>query len=86
MLACRASRYERQLELVRALCSTYETAPGDSARILQLMTAMQECGQPPAEIVAELAGPEAAGGLLGGGPLGRQAGGGLPQGGECCVM
>eukprot|EP00899_Mesostigma_viride_P018515 jgi/Mesvir1/26665/Mv20450-RA.1 len=48
-------RYERQHELIREILSVYDSRPGDFSRIVELMQQMQECGQPPEEIVKEMA-------------------------------
>ncbi|EFN51810.1 hypothetical protein CHLNCDRAFT_54884 [Chlorella variabilis] len=42
-------RYEKQHGFIRAICAMYESTPADFAQL------MQQCGQPPQEIVDELA-------------------------------
>ncbi|KAL5722277.1 hypothetical protein ACHQM5_005815 [Ranunculus cassubicifolius] len=48
-------RYSRQYELIKDLNGVYENEPGNYTRIVELMQKMQECGQPPNDIVQELA-------------------------------
>ncbi|KAI4327124.1 hypothetical protein L6164_019623 [Bauhinia variegata] len=48
-------RYSRQYELIQNLNVVYETDPGNFNKIVELMQKMQECGQPPNDIVRELA-------------------------------
>jgi len=48
-------RYAHQYELIRNLNEVYDNDAGNFNRIVELMQKMQECGQPPNEIVQELA-------------------------------
>lgn len=48
------NRYSRQYELIKQLCTVYETNPEDFTKIVDIMQHMQECGQPPSDIVQEL--------------------------------
>jgi len=48
-------RYTKQYQYVTRICTIYETEPANTAVIVQLMHEMQEFGQPPPEIVKELA-------------------------------
>lgn len=48
-------RYFRQYELIKQLCKVYETEPENFDKIVELMQKMQDCGQPPSDIVQELA-------------------------------
>ncbi|GLJ04799.1 hypothetical protein SUGI_0003700 [Cryptomeria japonica] len=48
-------RYSDQYELIKQLCQVYETQPDNFEKIVELMQKMQECGQPPSDIVQELA-------------------------------
>ncbi|OMO52487.1 Pex19 protein [Corchorus olitorius] len=48
-------RYSRQYELIKELNGVYENDPNNFTRIVDLMQKMQECGQPPNDIVQELA-------------------------------
>ncbi|CAN1749047.1 Peroxisome biogenesis protein 19-1 [Linum perenne] len=48
-------RYSKQFELIKVLNDVYENDPNNYTRITDLMQKMQECGQPPDEIVRELA-------------------------------
>ncbi|KAK4355917.1 hypothetical protein RND71_024888 [Anisodus tanguticus] len=48
-------RYRNQYELIRDLNKVYETEPSNFNKIVELMQKMQECGQPPNDIVHELA-------------------------------
>ncbi|KAK7346721.1 hypothetical protein VNO80_21244 [Phaseolus coccineus] len=48
-------RYAHQYELIRNLNDVYESDAGNFNKIVELMQKMQECGQPPNEIVQELA-------------------------------
>ncbi|PIA35670.1 hypothetical protein AQUCO_03500191v1 [Aquilegia coerulea] len=48
-------RYSHQHKLIKDLNEVYENDPGNYSRIVELMQKMQECGQPPSDIVQELA-------------------------------
>lgn len=48
-------RYFHQYELIKQLNEVYENDPGNFTKIVDLMQKMQECGQPPNDIVQELA-------------------------------
>lgn len=48
-------RYSHQYELIRELNGVYDSNPGNFTKIVDLMQKMQECGQPPNDIVQELA-------------------------------
>ncbi|XP_010933673.1 peroxisome biogenesis protein 19-2 [Elaeis guineensis] len=48
-------RYYRQYELILKLNDVYENEPENFSKIVDLMQNMQECGQPPNDIVQELA-------------------------------
>ncbi|XP_059657552.1 peroxisome biogenesis protein 19-2-like [Cornus florida] len=48
-------RYFRQYLLIKNLNEVYETEPDNFNKIVELMQKMQECGQPPNDIVQELA-------------------------------
>lgn len=48
-------RYSHQYELIRNLNEVYEKDSGNFNKIVELMQKMQECGQPPNDIVQELA-------------------------------
>ncbi|XP_052208777.1 peroxisome biogenesis protein 19-2-like [Diospyros lotus] len=48
-------RYSHQYELIKELTKVYEAEPGNFNKIVELMQKMQECGQPPNDIVKELA-------------------------------
>ncbi|KAL0446300.1 UNVERIFIED_CONTAM: Peroxisome biogenesis protein 19-2 [Sesamum latifolium] len=49
------ARYYHQYELIKELNQVYETDPSNFNKIVELMQKMQECGQPPNDIVQELA-------------------------------
>lgn len=49
------ARYGKQYQYFQQLVAVYETEPDNYERLTELMQEMQECGQPPAEIVQELA-------------------------------
>ncbi|KAK1430542.1 hypothetical protein QVD17_13356 [Tagetes erecta] len=49
------NRYFHQHELIKDLNVVYDTEPGNFNKIIELMQKMQECGQPPNDIVKELA-------------------------------
>eukprot|EP00245_Coleochaete_scutata_P007631 TRINITY_DN23130_c0_g1_i1.p1 TRINITY_DN23130_c0_g1~~TRINITY_DN23130_c0_g1_i1.p1 ORF type:complete len:286 (+),score=78.99 TRINITY_DN23130_c0_g1_i1:22-879(+) len=49
------NRYSRQYDYIKQLCNVYDTTPDDFNLIIELMQQMQNCGQPPKDIVAELA-------------------------------
>ncbi|KAL6952705.1 hypothetical protein U1Q18_019387 [Sarracenia purpurea var. burkii] len=48
-------RYSHQYALIKDLVQAYETEPDNFNKIVELMQKMQECGQPPNDIVQELA-------------------------------
>ncbi|XP_028751795.1 peroxisome biogenesis protein 19-2 [Neltuma alba] len=48
-------RYSKQYEMIQNLNEVYEKEPGNFNKIFELMQKMQECGQPPNDIVQELA-------------------------------
>mmetsp|Transcript_8536 Transcript_8536/g.13460 ORF Transcript_8536/g.13460 Transcript_8536/m.13460 type:complete len:276 (-) Transcript_8536:97-924(-) len=48
------ARYSKQLTVVKEICTVYENDPENMDRIVELIQEMQQCGQPPAEIVKEL--------------------------------
>ncbi|KAK9698794.1 hypothetical protein RND81_08G131700 [Saponaria officinalis] len=48
-------RYSHQYELIQELNGVYDSDPDNFTRIVDLMQKMQECGQPPNDIVNELA-------------------------------
>ncbi|XP_050230375.1 peroxisome biogenesis protein 19-2-like isoform X2 [Mercurialis annua] len=48
-------RYSRQYELIKILNEVYEKEPNNYTKITDLMQKMQECGQPPNDIVQEFA-------------------------------
>lgn len=48
-------RYSNQFELIKHLNHVYEHDSGNFTKIVELMQKMQECGQPPNDIVKELA-------------------------------
>lgn len=48
-------RYKHQYELLIKLNEVYDTEPDNFTKIVDLMQKMQECGQPPNDIVQELA-------------------------------
>lgn len=47
-------RYSRQYELIKELNLVYEDEPNNSTKIMEIMQKMQECGQPPSDIVQEM--------------------------------
>ncbi|XP_073047867.1 peroxisome biogenesis protein 19-2-like isoform X1 [Primulina eburnea] len=49
------ARYSHQYELIRDLNQVYASDPNNFNKIVELMQKMQECGQPPNDIVQELA-------------------------------
>ncbi|KAI7838883.1 hypothetical protein COHA_007349 [Chlorella ohadii] len=48
-------RYQQQQVYIRRICELYEASPSDYAQLVDLLQQMQQCGQPPQEIVDELA-------------------------------
>lgn len=48
-------RYGKQYQYFQQIVAVYETEPDNFERLQELMQDMQECGQPPSEIVKELA-------------------------------
>lgn len=49
------TRYSHQYELIKDLNEVYENDSTNFNKIVELMQKMQECGQPPSDIVQELA-------------------------------
>ncbi|KZV45972.1 peroxisome biogenesis protein 19-2 [Dorcoceras hygrometricum] len=49
------ARYSHQYELIKDLNQVYASDPNNFNKIVELMQKMQECGQPPNDIVQELA-------------------------------
>lgn len=49
------ARYSRQYGLIKDLNQVYEAEPENFNKIVELMQKMQECGQPPNDIVQEIA-------------------------------
>lgn len=49
------ARYSQQYEFIKDLNQVYEAEPENFNKIVELMQKMQECGQPPNDIVQELA-------------------------------
>ncbi|ESQ41748.1 hypothetical protein EUTSA_v10014511mg [Eutrema salsugineum] len=47
-------RYSHQYELIKELNLVYENEPNNSTKIMEIMQKMQECGQPPSDIVQEM--------------------------------
>jgi len=48
-------RYGRQYQFFQKIVAVYDTEPDNFPRLMELMQDMQECGQPPSEIIKELA-------------------------------
>ena len=48
-------RYGKMYQYFQKITAVYETEPDNFPRLVELMQDMQECGQPPAEIIRELA-------------------------------
>ncbi|KAI3693547.1 hypothetical protein L1987_76493 [Smallanthus sonchifolius] len=73
-------RYVRQHQLMKDLNAVYETEPGNFNKIAEIMQKMQECGQPPNDIVKELApGFDIS-------TLGQLSPEMLDSQGNCCIM
>ncbi|EQC29562.1 hypothetical protein SDRG_12571 [Saprolegnia diclina VS20] len=49
------ARYGKQYQYFQQILAVYDTEPDNYTRLSDLMQEMQECGQPPSEIVKELA-------------------------------
>ena len=49
------TRYSNQHQFIKDLNQVYEAEPENFNKIVELMQKMQECGQPPNDIVQELA-------------------------------
>ncbi|CAM8984510.1 unnamed protein product [Rhodiola kirilowii] len=73
-------RYSHQYKFIRELNIVYDTDPNNFTKIVDLMQKMQECGQPPNDIVQELA-PDFDFASLG--QLSPEM---LEQQGNCCIM
>ena len=54
MVTC-VSRYGKQYQYFQQIIAIYESEPDNYARLSELMQEMQETGQPPSEIVKDLA-------------------------------
>jgi len=48
-------RYTKQYEYVQRLCAIYDSDPNNLTQVMTIMQEMQEHGQPPPDIVQELA-------------------------------
>ncbi|CAH8271406.1 unnamed protein product [Arabidopsis lyrata] len=73
-------RYSRQYELIKELNLVYENEPNNSTKIMEIMQKMQECGQPPSDIVQEMdPGFDFA-------SLGQMSPDMLESSPDCCVM
>ncbi|PSS04050.1 Peroxisome biogenesis protein like [Actinidia chinensis var. chinensis] len=48
-------RYSHQYQIIKDLIQVYENEPENFNKIVEFMQKMQECGQPPSDIVQELA-------------------------------
>ena len=48
-------RYTRQQNIIKQLCLVYESSNSDFEDVLCLMQEIQSCGQPPEDIIHELA-------------------------------
>lgn len=48
------TQYQKQYEYIRKICHVYETEPDNFSNLMSLLQEMQECGQPPQEIIDEL--------------------------------
>lgn len=47
-------RYNNQLELMVKLIEVYENDPENMTKIFDIMQSMQECGQPPSDLVQDI--------------------------------
>ncbi|GJM86364.1 hypothetical protein PR202_ga02217 [Eleusine coracana subsp. coracana] len=47
-------RYNKQLELMKSLIEVYENDPENMTKIFDIMQNMQECGQPPSDLVQDI--------------------------------
>lgn len=52
---CDSVRYGKQYQYFQQIIAVYESEPDNFARLSELMQEMQETGQPPSEIVKDLA-------------------------------
>ncbi|KAL3610404.1 hypothetical protein D5086_001424 [Populus alba] len=73
-------RYSHQYELIKDLNDVYDSDPSNYNKIFDLMQKMQECGQPPNDIVQELA-PD-----IDFANLGQISPEMLEAQGNCCIM
>jgi peroxin-19 len=75
------TKYEEQYEYIQRICTLYETNPKDYSHLMDLLNEMQQRGQPPQEIIDELAPGMTFG------PDGIPQSSSLPgNDGECCVQ
>lgn len=76
------NRREKQYQCFCKLVKVYETEPDNVAKLMDLMQQVQEFGQPPPEIIQEIA----PGVELDEEGLPKLDASGMPLNGECCVM
>lgn len=75
------TRYKEQYQYIQRICTLYETNPKDYPQLMDLLHEMQQRGQPPQEIIDELAPGMTFG------PDGLPQSPSLPGGdGDCCVQ
>ena len=55
LVLCLAKRRSRQCEHFQQLVHVYETEPENTQKLMMLMQAVQEFGQPPADIIQDIA-------------------------------
>jgi hypothetical protein len=48
------TQYQKQYEFIKKICHVYEAEPDNFGKLMSLLQEMQECGQPPQEIINEL--------------------------------
>ena len=84
--AAERARYEAQLDAFRRVLAHYDSEPENFERLMELITALQTHGQPPPEVVRELAPGLDLDGGAGGGLPPPFAGGGGGGPSDCGVM
>lgn len=73
------SKYTQQYEYIQKICEIYESDTDDFNGLMSLLQEMQECGQPPQEIIDELSPEDAS-------SFASSLTGGSSPGGECVII
>lgn len=71
--------YTRQYKYIQEICGIYESDPDNFNGLMALLQEMQECGQPPQEIIDELSPEDAS-------SFASSLTGGSSPGGQCVII